>query len=79
MTNETPTPEVLHGRFREMAEATARHTFFEDALFENLTIKEAKERAATMASYSMRFAMDYHQSMAISEKNASNTKGDQHG
>ena len=66
--NDTPTPKVLHERFRVMAEATARHTFFEDELFENMTIKEAKERAGTMETYTMRFAMDYHTSMSISER-----------
>ena len=60
-------PDELHERFRVMAEATARHTFFEDPFFENVTIKEAKEKAKAMESYTMRFAMDYHDSMTVAK------------
>lgn len=61
-------PKELYDRFNKMAVESAHAAIFEDPAFEHMTIKVAKEYADIRSSAMMRFAIDYHNSMSMAEK-----------
>lgn len=66
--------EEVHDHFYNLIAAQSESYFFDDPAFNDMTIKQAKEKSASLATWIIRTAMDYHNSMSVAL--GADTKGD---